>query len=190
MTDALKSKGYGTMVLKCPKFLFCGLFLMAAIETSPAAPPISTNDPVCFFTSVADRLLRAYTAQWATSYNTSNNGMLVPVLNPNFVATFNMTNVFGVTDIPVLVSNQFVYTPAVNRLLQLAANIYDATTTNFYPDIFRPVFNVVLENGYTDVYISGYTNQPSLITQPNQMVPGANNDVLDPPVEVTALPVG
>jgi hypothetical protein len=32
------------------------------------------------------------------------------------------------------------YTPAVNRLLQVTANIYDATTTNYYPSIFRPVF--------------------------------------------------
>ena len=49
-------------------------------------------------------------------------------------------------NIPVLVSNQFVYSPAVNRLLQLAANIYDATTNNTfalgnnYPSVFRPIF--------------------------------------------------
>jgi hypothetical protein len=190
MTEALNSKGHIAFGLNCPKFLFYGLVLMAAIETSPAAPPISTASPVCFFTRVADRLLRAYTAQWATCYNTNNNGTPVPVLNTNFVATFNVTNAFGVTDIPVLVSNQFVYTPAVNRLLQLSANIYDATTTNYYPDIFRPLFTVIQENGYTDVYISGYTNQPSLITQASQMVPGANGDVLDPPVEIASLPLG
>jgi hypothetical protein len=187
--ETLKSKGCGTFALNCPKILFCILVLMAAIETSPASPPISSDSPVCFFTSAADRLLRAYTARWATSY-TNNNGTPVSVLNTNFVATFNVTSAFGVTNIPVLMSNQFVYTPAVNRLLQLAANIYDATTTNYYPDIFRPLFNVVLENGYTDVYISGYTNQSSLINQANQMVSGANNDVLDPPIKVTALPVG
>jgi hypothetical protein len=189
MMEALKLKGCRTFGLNCLKFLFCGLVLMAVIETSPAAPPISTDSPVCFFTSAADRLLRAYTAQWAATY-TNDNGTMVPLLNPNFVATFNVTNAFGVTAIPVLVSNQFVYTPAVNRLLQLAANIYDATTTNSYPDIFRPVFNVVLENGYTDVYVTGYTNQTSLIDHAVQMVVGANNNVLDPPVEVTALPLG
>ncbi len=30
------------------------------------------------------------------------------------------------------------YTPAVQRLLQVAANVYDATTTNQYPSVFRP----------------------------------------------------
>jgi len=190
MTEALKSKGCGTFALNCHKILFCGLVLMAAIETSSADPPVSTDSPVCFFTSAANRMLRACTTQWATSYNTNNNGTLVPVLNTNYLATFNVSKAFGMTDIPVLVSNQFVYTPAVNRLLQLAANIYDATTTNLYPDIFRPVFNVVLENGYTDVYISGYTNQTSLITHANQMTVGANDGVLDPPVEVTTLPLG
>ena len=37
-------------------------------------------------------------------------------------------------------SNQFVYSSAVNRLLQLAANMYDATTNSFYPSVFRPTF--------------------------------------------------
>jgi hypothetical protein len=190
MMEALKSKGCGTSGLNCLKFLFCGLVLMAAIEASPAAPAISTDSPVGFFTSAADRLLRAYTTRWATTFTNDVNGTPIPMLNPAFVATFNVTNAFGVTAIPVLVSNQFVYTPAVNRLLQLAANICDATTTNLYPDIFRPVFNVVLENGFTDVYICGYTNQTTLIDHSFQMAAGANNGVLDPPVEVTALPPG
>src|SRR5208283_5287948 len=103
MMEALKSKGCGTMVMKCPKILFCILVLMAIIATSPAAPLTGTNSPVCYFTTIANRLLHAYTAQWATSYNTNGNGMAVPTLNPAFVATFNVTNAFGVTDIPVLV---------------------------------------------------------------------------------------
>jgi hypothetical protein len=44
------------------------------------------------------------------------------------------------------------YTPAVHRLLQLTANIYDATTTNFYPTVFRPYFT----SDGTNVFISGY----------------------------------
>jgi len=146
--------------------------------------------PLAFFTNAADRLLHAYTAQWATTYLPNESGVLTNGLNTNFVATFNITAPFGVTRIPVLVSNQFVYTPAVNRLLQLAANMYDATTTNMYPDIFRPIFNVVVENGYADVYIIGYTNQTTLIDHNFQMTVGANNGVLDPPVEVTTLPLG
>jgi hypothetical protein len=44
------------------------------------------------------------------------------------------------------------YTPAVHRLCQMTANIYDATTTNFYPTVFRPYFTT---DG-TNVFISGY----------------------------------
>ena len=51
--------------------------------------------------------------------------------NANFSATnFALYPAFGIGNIPVLVSNQFVYSSAVNRLLQLAANMYDATTNN------------------------------------------------------------
>jgi hypothetical protein len=158
--------------------------------------------PLNFFTNAADRLLKAYTAKWATTYIYDINGVLVPLNNPAFVATFNTPNAFGVTSIPVLVSNQFVYTPAVNRLLQLAANMYDATTTGNYPGIspegqfvkvanganypavFRPIFTVVPENGYNDVYITGYTNQNPFIDHDNQM------GEIAPPVEVTTLPLG
>ena len=55
------------------------------------------------------------------------------------------------------------YTPSVHRLLQLAANIYDASTnrtfnvpaaTNGFPSVFRPVF-ASLDNG-NQVFITGY----------------------------------
>jgi hypothetical protein len=109
-----------------------------------------------FFTNAADRMLRNYSQEWL-------------VENPsNFVATFNVTNAFGLTNIPVLVSNQFVYTPAVQRVLQLAANIYDAVyyTDHFVtagypgaylPSVFRPFFNKVVTGTNINVYISGYT---------------------------------
>ena len=58
------------------------------------------------------------------------------------------------------------YTPAVHRLLQVTANLYDSTTTNFYPTIFRPI---VSTDG-TNVYISGYeevdTTNTSFLTVP------------------------
>ena len=61
--------------------------------------------------------------------------------NFNFINADQWTNypAFGIGNIPVLVSNQFVYSSAVNRLLQLAANMYDATTNNFgWAIIIRP----------------------------------------------------
>jgi hypothetical protein len=66
---------------------------------------------------------------------------------------------FGITNIPVYVDGQFAYTPAVNRLLQVAANVYDASNTNALPTVFRPVFARV----DTNVFICGY----SLVTNVN-----------------------
>ena len=51
------------------------------------------------------------------------------------------------------------YTPAVHRLLQVAANVYDATTTNFYPSVFRPVFR---KDWNGSVFIIGYTYLDSI----------------------------
>ena len=97
--------------------------------------------PLEFFTNAANCLLTNYTASWLTA-----NAR-------DYVATFNTNAAFGVTHIPVLVSNQFVYSPAVNRLLQLAANIYDASTNSPYPSVFRPTF-FRYPNG--DLYIVGF----------------------------------
>ena len=118
--------------------------------------------PLDFFTNAANILLQHYTAKWATSYDANHN----PVLNQNYVATFNTNAAFGVTHIPVLVSNVFVYTPAVNRLLQLAANMYDATTNSPWPSVFRPMFTVVQNGTYRDVFITGY-NYVSTVSGPS-----------------------
>ncbi|HTQ49723.1 MAG TPA: hypothetical protein VMJ12_03360 [Candidatus Acidoferrales bacterium] len=105
-----------------------------------------------------------------------------PSLNPT-----NMPLPFGITNIPVYVNGQFVYTPAVQRVLQLAANIYDATTNNApvlganFPSVFRPIFLVTNDTaGYTNVYIRGYEQVES--------VPGGVYDSqLLLPVEITDL---
>ena len=54
------------------------------------------------------------------------------------------------------------YSPAVHRLLQVTANIYDAMTTNFYPTIFRPYFT----SDGTNVFISGYEQVDSTNVAP------------------------
>ena len=141
--------------------------------------PSETNflswTPLGFFSSAADRMLRAYTANWIGGSTNNFN---------SFTNTFgaNITNAFGVANIPVYVNGQFVYTPAINRLLQLAANIYDASTNSFYPSVFRPMFNVVLENGYMNVYINGYQRVSS--------VSGTGDTQLVQPVDVTTLSLG
>jgi hypothetical protein len=150
--------------------------------------------PVQFFTVAADRMLRLYTTNWfrenasnflVTCYgitgitNTSELGLT------NF-PLYGMTNTvpaFGVANIPVWVNNQFVYSSAINRLLQLAANIYDATTTNFYPSVFRPIFE---HDGSNNVFIVGYANLYSDFG--TNTVSSLTDLQLAPPYEITQLP--
>ena len=140
--------------------------------------------PLGFFTNAADRLLRAYTTQWRNSNPTNFATAFYAVTNFNFVNSDQWTNypAFGITNIPVLVSNQFVYSSAVNRLLQLAANIYDATTNSFYPSVFRPIFE---HDNYGNVFIVGYTNLYN--SGLNNTVSGTTDPQLAMPYEITQL---
>ncbi|HZI31182.1 MAG TPA: hypothetical protein VFF11_02505, partial [Candidatus Binatia bacterium] len=81
------------------------------------------------------------------------------------VPVYGMTNempVISLTNIPVYLDGRFVYSPAINRLLQLAANLYDASTNKAFssgkdfPSVFRPLFTRV----NTNLYVSGYTYVP------------------------------
>ena len=105
--------------------------------------------PLAFFTNAANRLIAYHTAQWwlQNFYN--------------YTHTFGVTttNPFTATSIPVYINGQFVYTPAVNRLLQLAANIYDASTNDIYPSVFRPLFTRQANN---DVFITGFAHIASV----------------------------
>ncbi|MGH8023732.1 MAG: hypothetical protein ACRED1_09135, partial [Limisphaerales bacterium] len=70
----------------------------------------------------------------------------------------------NLSHIQIYPTNQ--YTPAVHRLLQVTANILDATTTNYYPSVFRPLFWKTNEEycgvWHTNVYIAGY----QFVTEP------------------------
>ena len=161
-------------------------------------PPSATNflawTPLGFFTNAADRLLRAYTTQWrnsnptnfATTFYTVTNFSPM-VLNPSLWTNYPAFGLSGapgvIPGIPVLVSNQFVYSSAVNRLLQLAANMYDATSPNFYPSVFRPIFE---HDTFGNVFIVGYTNLNSSYG-PNT-VSGTSDLQLALPYDVTQLP--
>ena len=111
--------------------------------------------------------------------NTDTNGNIVPGMETNLIAWTpvdfftnaanrmlgQITNQIGyplsAANIPLYPTNY--YTPAVHRILQLAANIFDASTnqtvpligaqTNaFFPSVFRPIFTSKGGN----VWISGY----------------------------------
>ncbi|HEX3857151.1 MAG TPA: hypothetical protein VHY30_07645, partial [Verrucomicrobiae bacterium] len=120
--------------------------------------------PIRFFTNAADRMLRLYTTNWfAADFN-------------NFTNTFG-TNAtpFGVTAIPVWANGRLVYSSAVNRLLQLAANMYDATTNRYYdnlspltplPTVFQPIFSVQNNN----VYITNFVEVVNTSFLANQLL--------------------
>ena len=116
-----------------------------------AKPVLDAKDPLGFFTTVADKMLRS---------------------------TFS----FGVTNIPVYSNGVSVYTPSVQRLLQLSANIYEASTTNFYPTVFRPVFQ---NDNLGNVFIIGYTNLSSVSGA--NTVSGSGDFQLAPPHDIDDL---
>jgi hypothetical protein len=159
-------------------------------------PPSVTNlmpwTSIVFFTNAADRLLRAYTTQWRNSNPTNFAATFYSVTNfansdqwtnyPAFGLGGVVTNFVPGMGIPVLVSNRLVYSPAVNRLLQLAANMYDATSTNFYPSVFRPIFE---HDNFGNVFIVGYTNLFSSFG-PNT-VSGTSDLQLATPYDITQL---
>jgi len=127
--------------------------------TQPAEAALSTDSPIRFFTNVASRLLESDAALAARSSPYPGY--------PGFPA--------GLDSIQVYPTNQ--YTPAVHRVLQVAANLYDAATsrcygtTNAFPTIFRPLFLTTQTNG-TQVFIVGYeelTNHAGLISNPPAM---------------------
>ena len=130
----------------------------------------ATWQPLAFFTNAADRLLRTYTSRWRSSdpTNFATEFYSVTDFSPMISNPSLWTNypAFGIGNIPVLVSNRFVYSSAVNRLLQLAANMYDATANRTYigattypylPSVFRPFFNKVTTSTSTNVYICGFS---------------------------------
>ena len=124
---------------------FFSVLLLATVFNGWGRVVPDAGDPLGFFTTVADKMLRS-------------------------------TFPFGVTNIPVCSNGVFVYTPAVQRLLQLSANIYDAANTNAFPVVFRPLF---AKDAATNIFIIGYQQ----ITN----VSGASDPQLSPPYDVTQL---
>jgi hypothetical protein len=124
--------------------------------------------PRDFFTNAADRMLRV------TFANRADN-----------VRSFGVNNVISITNIPVMVSNTMVYSPALHRILQLAANIYDASEDRSavrnggnalngdLPTVFRPTF---IRRG-TDVYIGGFE-------EVGQLAGGTSDPILSIPLDL------
>jgi hypothetical protein len=103
--------------------------------------------PVQFFTNAAARLLA--NAGYAVGAGPNPNNLLY-------------TNAYGSLQLHIQIWPTNYYTPSVHRLLQLAANIHDATTNSvdpingypYLPSVFRPIFGAV--GNPTNIYIIGY----------------------------------
>ena len=101
--------------------------------------------PEQFFTNAAIRLL-------------ANAGYTAGVGSTNLLFIDNR----GVTHLQIQIWPTNFYTPSVHRLLQLAANIYDASTNRTFnapaatnlPSVFRPMFDYVRSRD--QVFITGY----------------------------------
>lgn len=111
---------------------------------------LNSDTRTAFFTNAADRMLRATLDPVVlTSGSVRTTNFMLGLTGVR--DTFSCTNIqlyhldAGRTGLPFWVTNN-EYTATTHRLLQLAANIHDATTvrhvgtTNDYPSVFRPVF--------------------------------------------------
>ena len=126
-------------------------------DNRPGVAPLTEWVPEVFFTNAADRLLRD------------------PALHPYYLANLSITN------IPVWPLSTNYYTPSVHRLLQVAANLYDATTTNFWPSVFRPIFR----SDGVNIFIVNYHELPNA----DLLAPGVGT-MVDPsdPAQFARIP--
>ena len=98
---------------------------------------------VAFFTNVAERIFLAQSNEF----------------NPQGT---NQMTLRSMMEIPVAPTNR--YSSAVHRILQMAANIFDATRTNPYPSVFRPIFGSSGRPGDDVTYIVGWENDERVST--------------------------
>jgi hypothetical protein len=103
---------------------------MLLTSRAVANPELDPANPTSFFTNVAMAMFQQMDLH-------DFNGNLVTVTN---IPIYEDPALSGGTNINY-------YTPAVHRILQLAVNIFDATTNRFigpgptnYPTVFRPIF--------------------------------------------------
>ena len=162
MNRSIPSGPHGCVVVRSRLVRASSWLLVASLYLvcgTPSEAALSTDNPTGFFTNIASRLLQSDAAVAATwPYSAAL---------PPCPTSLNSIQVYP--------TNQ--YTPAVHRVLQVAANLYDAATnryygtTNAFPTIFRPLFLTTHTNG-TQVFTVGYeelTNHSGLITAPPPM---------------------
>ncbi len=117
------------------------------IDTLTPWDTTNGNLPLVFFTNAAQRIL------------TSMIKDFFPVTNVNAIEIWP-TN---------------YYDNSVHRVMQQAANILDASLTNEFPNVFRPIFGFLpAPHPSTNFYIIGWTNDNSVSTLGNYLRDNTN----------------
>jgi hypothetical protein len=118
---------------------YCNVDTNGYVVPNAATNFVPWTNAAQFFTNAAIRLLTDAGYTVGLPGSTSNVLVLTTKLvNGTYIPITNLS-------IPIYPTN--LYTPSVHRILQLAANIYDATTNRadlttypYLPTVFRPVF--------------------------------------------------
>ena len=144
---------------------------------APMTNKLNSWTPLGFFTNAADLLLRSQEFLIATNITSNHVSSLGWVYTTNYGWVH-----FGITNIPIYnyTNSSVRYSAQIHRMLQLAANIYDATMaanltnhetfsspsspTVYYPHVYRPLFSATYLPGTKTLWtvtIVGYTNVSS-----------------------------
>jgi hypothetical protein len=186
----------GTNIDSYNRYSFYRMSDVLSTDTAPEPPKLNLNyvnvdnngnllpyyatnfvawNPIQFFTNAAVRLLQ--NAGYSTGLGFTN---------------LLLANSSGLAGFQIQVYPTNFYTPNVHRLLQVAANIYDAITnrtfgitsaSNGFPTIFRPVFR----RSGTNVFITAY-GEVTDTTLVNQQTAPRMLD-LTSPIDVSSVPV-
>lgn len=140
----------------------------------PTQNTVQTNfvewTPYQFFTNVAERLIKDNLVTNVVGGQT--NIYLFNTNGDNLVhAGFSVTNIKIFTSTNVFYNE---YTAPLHRLLQVAANIYDSTTSSKYPTIYRPQFRGSRASAYITNFVVE-TNSVFLSTALSQPIQDRTN---------------
>lgn len=166
-TDRLINAGYGNSTYD--RYTYYRFISQFGTDSGPDVPKMHLNYSNVVNRAVVPNAQTNFIPWTALGFFTN---AVDRMLQANFVSpgdnfrNYGVNSVLSITNIPVWVSNRFVYTPALHRVLQVAANMWDASmnkTANLgadFPTVLRPTFRREpnpFGAGITDIYISGFT---------------------------------
>ena len=141
-------------------------------QSIPMGQTVSFQDwpALVFFTNTAERLIQRISEEFdfvgvgMTNIQITISNKPLEVVEGKIYSAAELGIKLSVTNIPVWPVN--FYTPGVHRLLQLAANIYEATTNRLFPGVYIPL---IQKNGDGWIRVVGYQEfgeVPNILNQP------------------------